>query len=64
MVTWSFLGLNTCFWAVSLGGVAALSKVYSGPNSNYQVPVACAHRPARMHAAFWSFRKIGGSISI
>ncbi len=40
MVTWSFLGLNTCFWAVSLGGVAALSRVYNGPNSSYQVTTA------------------------
>ena len=39
VVTWSFLGLNTCFWAVSLGGVAALSRVYNGPNSSYQVPI-------------------------
>ena len=37
VVTWCFLGLNTCFWAISLGGVAALSRVYSGPSNNGQV---------------------------
>ncbi|CAL5228214.1 g11303 [Coccomyxa viridis] len=37
VVTWSFLGLTACFWAVSLGGVAALSRVYNGPNSSYQL---------------------------
>ena len=36
-MTWCFLGLNTCFWAISLGGVAALSRVYSGPSNNGQV---------------------------
>ena len=37
VVTWCFLGLVTCFWAVSLGGVAALSKIYSGPSNNGKV---------------------------
>lgn len=65
MVTWSFLGLNTCFWAVSLGGVAALSKVYSGPSSSNQVPLSS-------YAASWAYagrlfelpETIAGSISI
>jgi len=37
VVTWCLLGLVTCFWAVSLGGVAALSKIYSGPSNNGKV---------------------------
>ena len=37
VVTWGFIGLNTCAWALSLGGVAALSRVYNGPSNNDQV---------------------------